>query len=104
MSKATFVYVIAPGPDGPCKIGFSMQPEKRLRELQTGHPQKLTLYHVQEFGDASRASLMERIIHKTISYKRASGEWFNVPVEHAISEVEFALIRYGDERNLRDYL
>jgi hypothetical protein len=96
----SFVYVIAPSPEGPCKIGFSADPHRRLRQLQTGYPARLTLYHFQPFC-ADRAPLMEKLIHKSIAFRRAKGEWFNVSVEDAISEVEFSLIRYGDEPNLR---
>jgi predicted GIY-YIG superfamily endonuclease len=96
----SFVYVIAPSPDGPVKIGFSADPHRRVRQLQTGYPGRLTLHYSEAFS-AARAPLMEKIIHRTISYKRKSGEWFDMSVEDAVAEVQFALIRYGEVENLR---
>ncbi|RYD70080.1 MAG: GIY-YIG nuclease family protein [Verrucomicrobiaceae bacterium] len=99
----TFIYVISGDMAGPCKIGFSNNPEKRLRQLQTGHPAKLFLHHTQGFPE-DRARLMEQIIHKTIRPFRLKGEWFKIDVASAIAEIEFALIRYGDEPNLRYFV
>ena len=99
----SFVYVIAPSPAGPCKIGFSGDPDRRLRQLQTGYPGRLHLHHVQPFC-ATRAPMMEKIVHQTVAYRRKSGEWFDLTVEEAVSEIEFALIRYGDEPNLRYFI
>lgn len=99
----SYIYVIAARPEGPCKIGLSVTPEKRLRKLQTGHPERLHLFHQMQV-DTPKVALLERIIHKTVRYRRAHGEWFTLSVEDAIGEVEFALIRYGDEVNLRNFL
>jgi predicted GIY-YIG superfamily endonuclease len=98
-----FIYVIAADEQGPVKIGFSNDPNRRLKELQTGYPKPLTLWHQQEFSP-KQAKLMEQMIHKTLKYRRSHGEWFKLSVEQAIAEVEFHLIRYGDEPNLRNYL
>lgn len=86
-----FVYVIASSETGPCKVGITHAPEKRLKQLQTGHPAKLRIWHLLECEDARR---MERIIHDTLKIHRASGEWFHLSVEDAIAEVRFAEIRY----------
>jgi hypothetical protein len=99
----TFVYVIAARVEGPVKIGFSNNPQKRLRQLQTGHPERLHLHHTQGFP-AKRVKVMEKIIHHTISYLRQTGEWFDLSVEDAIAEVEFALIRYGDKEGLPPFM
>ncbi|RYD62476.1 MAG: hypothetical protein EOP83_14485 [Verrucomicrobiaceae bacterium] len=99
----SFIYVISARPEGPCKIGLSLTPEKRLRQLQTGHPERLHLYHTMEV-DTPKVALLEKIIHKTIRYKRTHGEWFDLSVTDAVAEVEFAMIRYGDEGNLRNFL
>lgn len=99
----SFVYVIAAGPDGPVKVGFSGDPERRLRQLQTGHPERLRIYHRQTF-DPVRAPLMEKLIHRLMAPSRCQGEWFRYSVEDAIAEVEFSLIRYGEHTNLRHFL
>ncbi|RYE93391.1 MAG: GIY-YIG nuclease family protein [Oxalobacteraceae bacterium] len=100
---ASFIYVIAASPEGPCKVGLSKHPDKRLRQLQTGHPVRLTLHHTLAV-DVQKVALLERIIHKTIGYRKTHGEWFDMSVEDAIGEVEFAMIRYGDYANLRNFL
>jgi hypothetical protein len=99
----SFVYVIAAGPQGPVKVGFSADPDRRLRQLQTGHPERLEIFHRQGF-DAARAPLMEKLVHKLMAPKRCQGEWFAYTVEDAVAEVEFSLIRYGEHQNLRYFL
>lgn len=99
----TFIYVIAADENGPIKIGISQNPEKRLRQLQTGHERRLILFHVQEF-EPERAHLIERIIHNTVRHKRKIGEWFDLTVVEAIGEVDFAVIRYEEHADLRQFL
>jgi hypothetical protein len=91
----TFIYVIAADTDGPVKIGFSKNPDKRLRQLQTGFPETLVLHHVQPF-EPGRAKLVEKLIHKAVAYKRTKGEWFAISVEDAVCEIAFAQIRYDE--------
>lgn len=98
-----FIYVIASDPAGPCKIGYASKPERRLRQLQTGHPERLELFHTQPF-ERPRAKLIERILHKTLKFRREQGEWFAIDVKTAIAEIDFVLIRYGEEVNLHNYL
>jgi predicted GIY-YIG superfamily endonuclease len=99
----TYIYVIAADEHGPVKIGYSNDPNRRLKELQTGYPKPLALWHQQEFHQ-KQAKLMEQLIHKTLRHRCSYGEWFKLSVQQAIAEVEFHLIRYGDEPNLRNYL
>lgn len=75
------------------KIGFSKIPEKRLKSLQTGYPTKLKLYYTKEISE-SKVKFIEKEIHKVIAHKRTKGEWFNIDLNDAISEVNFAVIRY----------
>lgn len=91
-----YIYVIASSPEGPCKIGYSNDPFKRLKKLQTGHPERLSVHHCIPFAPA-HAPLVERKIHETVRHLRMSGEWFRLTVEDAIAEVNFALIRYGED-------
>lgn len=99
----TYIYVIAADESGPVKIGYSNDPSRRLKELQTGYPKPLSLWHQQEF-DQDQGKLMEQLIHKTLRLHRSHGEWFKLSVQQAIAEVEFHVIRYSDETNLRNYL
>ena len=95
MQDNTYLYVIAATPEGPCKIGFSANPEKRVRQLQTGHAHLLTLQYKQVVP-TNEARRIERQIHQTIGYRRSRGEWFNVDVSEAIAEVQFGLMSAKD--------
>lgn len=79
------LYVIGANPLGPLKIGISLNPEGRLKQLQTGHPEKLHLFAT---GTASftcgytkepvRDSTAERFIHSYLGDRRQVGEWFDI--------------------------
>ena len=88
----SYIYIIGTT-ESPYKIGFSKTPEKRLKSLQTGHPVKLSLLYTKEISEDNVKNI-EKQIHKTIAYKRTKGEWFNICLEDAISEINFAVIRY----------
>jgi hypothetical protein len=87
-----FIYVIG-GTEKPYKIGITNNPGRRLKNLQTGHPSKLRIHHVEPIPD-DQVRLIEQTIHKTINHKRLQGEWFDITLEDAIAEVKFARIRY----------
>ena len=65
------IYLIVSVDHGFCKIGYSKNPEKRLLEIQTGNPYRLSLLSVIE-GDVST----ERELHKRFVDLRVGGEWF----------------------------
>lgn len=68
------VYFIRRGATGPIKIGRSVvSAERRLRELQTGSPERLRLMH-SFFADD--AALVERALHRHFARLRLCGEWF----------------------------
>ena len=90
----SYVYVIASSEEGPVKIGRSIDPAARCKQLQTGHQAELKVYHQQAF-DEKLTPLVERTIHKTLYHKRLKGEWFQMPVETAILEVTYAEIMHG---------
>lgn len=91
----SYVYVIASSELGPCKIGHSNNPERRLKQLQTGHSETLRIFHKEAVDDFPAAAL-ERVIHETIGYKRARGEWFAVSTEEAIAEIRFGMIAHSE--------
>lgn len=65
------VYVIATSDMGPFKVGRSRDPEQRMRQLQTGHPERLGLRFVHR---APR--WMESAMHNALASSRMEGEWF----------------------------
>ena len=95
-----YIYVICEGSDSEIvKIGFSRDPDKRLKQLQTGHSAPLVLFHKEEVHD-EKVRALERVIHRTLSHKKAIGEWFNLAPQDAVAEVRHAIIRYGEVDNL----
>lgn len=65
------VYFIQSVDGGPIKIGTSVDPRKRLREIQTSHPSRLQIVGLIEGGIAR-----ERELHQTFAHLRLEGEWF----------------------------
>jgi hypothetical protein len=96
----TFLYVIAETITGPVKLGFSVDASKRLKQLQTGYPRKLTLYHAEDIGSLN-PRLMEGFLHAANRHHRITGEWFNLTVADAILEVRHVVIRYGESAELQ---
>jgi hypothetical protein len=64
------LYAIEAGRGGPIKIGVARNPEKRLKELQTGNPHRLNILSVAPDG------WMERHMHWRLREARMHGEWF----------------------------
>jgi Meiotically up-regulated gene 113 len=79
-----FLYFVqAGGADGPVKIGYSGDVEKRLEALKTGNHLELTLRLKHEHD---RAFDLERALHAELAVHRLEGEWFeHTPkLEHII--------------------
>lgn len=99
--KQNFLYVISARPDtGPCKIGVTLSPEKRVKQLQTGHAEKLQIIHTEPIGDSDRAKAFEKLVHRQIAHYRCQGEWFSITAEQAIREITFAVMTYDSVDNL----
>ena len=68
--NVSLVYFIA-SDAGPIKIGKAISPERRLKELQTGHPAKLTI-----LATCGGGREQEKRYHARFAAHRLSGEWF----------------------------
>lgn len=90
-----FIYVIG-NQTNRQKIGFSKDVQKRLSSIQTGNPEKLFLHHYVEVPK-DRVRLLEKKIHTEMSYKRISGEWFNMTPEEAKLFLDFSVIRWLED-------
>lgn len=91
----SYLYVIGAENEAPIKIGFSKNPEKRLKALQTGYPKALYLHTKQEF-ETNKIRVIEKMIHKELSHLRSKGEWFDMTPEDAVLHVEHMRIMYED--------
>lgn len=81
---STYLYVIAgEGDSGPVKIGFSADPDGRLRSLQ-GPP---TLSTCGSFTlrklTTTRCVRWKRLLHRDLKHHRSRGEWFNLSPSEA---------------------
>lgn len=94
----TSIYVIGPE-GGPYKIGYAADPRSRLSNLQVGQATELKLFY-EEQTETSKAKVIEKLIHRTMGYKRIRGEWSDVTLDEAIGEVRHAFIRWEDEPGL----
>jgi hypothetical protein len=81
-----YVYVISGSKDGPVKIGFSNNPYSRLKDLQTGNPQKLFICGTLGFKEKYPAELVEKLLHQHLTNNnvRAEGEWFYINAKEAV--------------------
>ena len=66
------IYFIKNIVTGNIKIGFSENPRKRLRDLQTGSAEKLVLIKTIEGNQE-----LEQQLHENFSHCRLDGEWFS---------------------------
>lgn len=90
------IYVIGPSIRGPLKIGKAKDPSSRLRQLQTGHPEKLHVLltgwgEEDSTGDFYSVpdSLVEKAFHHKFRNARMNGEWFNITTEDICCEQWF---------------
>jgi hypothetical protein len=67
-----FLRLLAPWPDQPIKIGFSIRPASRAIDLACGNPYDLEL--VTSFPTAL---LPEKRLHQHFASSRLRGEWFS---------------------------
>lgn len=87
-----WIYVIG-DTASPYKIGFTKDPDKRLKTLQTGNPKKLQIHYKEQINE-NEVKYIEKQIHNELKRKQVSGEWFNISLDDAISEVKYAVMRY----------
>lgn len=100
VAPTKFIYVICEGKDAESvKIGFSVNPEKRVRQLQTGHASPLVVFYKEEI-EASKVRALEKIVHRLLSHHRQRGEWFSLAPTDAVLEIKHAVMRYGDIADL----
>lgn len=87
----SYLYCIS-NDSGLCKFGFSGEPTRRLKSLQTGSSSRLELVHsVLVEGDVRE---MERLLHREFGHKRVRGEWFACTAEEGVNFLQWFEIRY----------
>ena len=87
-----YLYCIA-NSSGECKFGFSGEPLKRLRALQTGSSETLHLIETVCVPE-DRVREFERILHKEFAHLRVRGEWFRCTGEEGAAYLTWFGIHY----------
>ena len=76
-----------------CKFGYSVDPQRRLRSLQTGSSSQLQLVHcIAVLEDQGR--VLERTFHREYAYRRVRGEWFRCSEQEAVAWLTWFEIHY----------
>lgn len=79
--KQGYVYFVQGESGGAIKIGHSLDPQGRLKGLQTGYPDTLTLLLLIPGGED-----VERAYHRKFAAFSLRGEWFK-PDEKLVNEI-----------------
>jgi hypothetical protein len=89
-----FVYFIGEVPfANRVKIGKSVNPERRLGQLQTGCPTRLTILHKIALPTRAAMTQLETTIHRDLRGKNIMNEWFHM----TSAEVDRAYWMYGSD-------
>ena len=76
-----------------CKFGYSVDPQRRLRSLQTGSSSQLQLVHCIVVEE-DQGRVLERTFHREYAYRRVRGEWFRCSVQEAVAWLTWFEIHY----------
>jgi T5orf172 domain len=81
------LYLISDGEK--VKIGVSENPEKRLSQLQTGHPKRLKLIKIYNVPN-----YFEKRLHRQLWMfrERHNGEWFTVNINDLVKLLDEILL------------
>jgi hypothetical protein len=78
------IYFIGESWSRPVKIGYSENPAKRLKQIQSINPSKLKILFTVEGGRS-----LEKQYHEVLGEHRVRGEWFDGRAAHwAMREVK----------------
>jgi len=79
-----FVYLMQSGTKktDPIKVGYSQEPETRLKQLQTGNPIPLKLIMKIKCDDEKHARRLEKSLHEMLSTQNVFLEWYTLKGSH----------------------
>jgi hypothetical protein len=84
MHKKNFVYILSLDKNpNVCKIGISKNPTQRVKNLQTGSPEKIIVFRAWSFDQMRDARKYEAIMHVALLDYKKFGEWFSVSPNQA---------------------
>jgi predicted GIY-YIG superfamily endonuclease len=85
--ETLFVYIIQ-FDNGNLKIGFSSNPTKRLRTLETQSGNLITKRLLLQFNSKKEALAKEKKLHQQFSEFRTHGEYFNIDFDEVIKQIQ----------------
>jgi hypothetical protein len=77
-----YIYLIQSLENSYYKIGVSKNPQRRIKELQTGNSSELKLV---ESYQSEYADKIERTLQRRYSHLRKEGEWFDMGISNEVS-------------------
>lgn len=77
-----YVYLIQSLENSYYKIGLSIHPNKRIKELQTGNSSELKLIETYQ---SKFAHIIEKTLQRRYSHLRKEGEWFEFSISNEVS-------------------
>lgn len=86
----TTIYV-AENHAGLKKIGYARKPRERLSQFRTGSGSDITMVHQREVA-AEDGWRVEAHTHRLLKDRCTRGEWFDVPLQDAISAIDAAVV------------
>ena len=79
-----YVYLIQSLENSHYKIGISKNPQRRIKELQTGNSSELRLVETYQ---SEYAEKIERTLQRRYSHIHKEGEWFDMSISNEVSFV-----------------
>ena len=98
-----FLYIIGSDNTSPIKLGIANNPKKRIKQLQTGNSEKLSIHHTLQLP-YDNCRTFERILHYSLRRYRLKGEWFDMSPKEAFDYITFLMIHLDINQDLKKYL
>ena len=77
-----YIYLIKCETDSQYKIGVSKSPQRRLKQIQTGNPSKVSLITTYQSEIAYK---IEKVLQRRFSHLKKEGEWFDLSIKDETS-------------------
>ena len=88
--KRDYLYFIQSDLTGMIKVGRSKDPQKRLKQLQTGNPNRLKL--IASFREKGSE---EKYLHEVLNNYKQKGEWFSYQCVGSIPDDYYDQLPFG---------
>ena len=74
LPKEQFIYVAKEKVSGRYKVGISIHPKERIKQLNIGNPEELELIYTAQARDGFKT---EKFVHKMLETSNIRSEWFS---------------------------